>query len=124
MRIRTCITRVARERGLTAAEVARRLKLYRSNLSAADAGRRALSLRALGRIAAALACTPGELLERAALAERPVFGRSALGARLAHRDAGLVDGAERTWVHTLLLAWQRHYRGRRWVGNSAIRIRP
>lgn len=113
MRIRTCINRVARERGMTAAEVARRLKLYRSNLSALDAGRRSVSLRALGRIADVLACSPGELLERVDIADRPVFLHSHLNVRLAERDANLVDGTERTWVHTVLLAWQRHYRARR-----------
>ena len=113
MRIRTCISRVARERGMTAAEVARRLRLYRSNLSAIDAGRRSLSLRALGRLADVLACSPGELLERAGAADRAVFRQAQLNIRLAGRDATLVDGAERTWVHTVLLAWQRHYRADR-----------
>ena len=95
---------------MTAADVARRLKHYRSNLSAIDAGRRSLSLRALGRIADVLACSPGELLERVDAAGRPVFRQSHLNVRLAERDAALVDGAGRTWVHTVLLAWQRHYR--------------
>lgn len=112
MRIRTCIRRIARERGMTAADVARRLKLYRSNLSAADAGTRPVSLRALGRIAEVLACSPGELLERIEGADRPIFRRASLNARVAGRDADLVDGAERTWVHTTLLAWQRHYHAR------------
>ena len=109
MRIRTCIGRVARERGMTAAEVARRLRLYRSNLSAMDAGRRSVSLGALGRIADVLGCSPGELLERDSRAERPVFRPASVNIRMGTRDAALVDGAERTWVHTVLLAWQRHY---------------
>ena len=98
---------------MTAAEIARRLGLHRSNLSAADAGRRALSLRALGRIADVLACSPGELVERADAAGRSVFRRARLNARLAARDAGLADGAECSWVHAVALAWQRHYRERR-----------
>ena len=112
MRIRTCIGQVARERGMTAAEVARRLRLYRSNLSAMDAGRRSVSLRALGRIADVLGCSPSELLERDRGAERPVFRSARLNARLAERDAALIDGTDRTWVHTVWLAWQRHYHGR------------
>ena len=113
MRIQTCITRTARERGMTAADIARRLGLHRSNLSAADAGRRALSLRALGRIADVLACSPGELVERVEASTSSVFRSARLNARLAARDAGLSDGAERAWVHAVALAWQRHYRGRR-----------
>ncbi len=113
MRIRTCITRVARERGTTAAEVARRLRLYRSTLSAADAGRRALSLRAPGRIAEFLGCSPGELVERAAPSDPRVFRNSQLNALVLRRDASLTDGTERAWAHTVLLAWQRHYRPRR-----------
>lgn len=97
---------------MTVAEVARRLGLYRSNLSAMDAGRRAASLHALSRIAAVLGCSPGELLERDV--ERPpaVFRSAALNARLAARDAGLEDGSDLAWVHASLLAWQRHYRAR------------
>ena len=98
---------------MTAAEIARRLGLHRSNLSAADAGRRAISLRALGRIADILACSPGELMERAEAAGRPVFRHARLNTRLAARDAGLADGTERAWVHAVALVWQRHYRVRR-----------
>ena len=109
MRIRTCIKQVARARGLTVADVARRLGLFRSNLSAADAGRRALSLQALGRLADALACSPGELLEGVGAEERPLFRRAHLNRRLAELDRGLADGTDRTWVHAVWLAWQRHY---------------
>ena len=109
MRIRTRITQMAKERGLTAAEVARRLHLYRSNLSAMDAGRRSVSLRTLARIAQVLACQPGELLDTPHM-ETPLFRRPALLAQLEARQRALADGAERGWVHTVMLAWQRHYR--------------
>jgi len=95
---------------VTAAEVARRLGLYRSNLSAMDAGRRSASLRLLGRIARSLACSPGELLEPQGEAESPVFRDPALNSRLETVDAELIDGTECGWVHTVMLAWQRHYR--------------
>ena len=98
---------------MTVADIARRLKLHRSNLSAADAGRRTLSLKGLSRIADVLGCAPGELVERAGAGGRPLFRPARLNARLAARDAGLVDGTECTWVHTVVLAWQRHYRARR-----------
>lgn len=98
---------------MTAAQVARCLRLYRSNLSAMDAGRRAVSLRLLVRLAEALDCTPGELLETTWRPEAPVFRRPALNDRLHQRDIGMPDGLERGWVHTVLLAWQRHYHARR-----------
>ena len=110
MTLRTRITKVAHERGFTAAEVARHLRLYRSNLSAMDAGRRAPSLRVLARIAWFLRCSVGDLIEMAPFDERPVFHRRDLQLRLMERDLGTPDGLEKGWVHTVLLAWQRHYR--------------
>lgn len=110
MRIRTRIGQAARERGTTSAALARRLQLHRSNLSAMDAGRRAVSLAALSRLAEVLGCSPGELLDEAD--DRPVFRRSMLNVRLHAWDAGLADGSERGWTHRVLLAWQRHYRAR------------
>lgn len=109
MPVRTRITRMARQRGLTAAEVARRLRLYPSNVSAMDAGRRSPSLRLLGRIAHLLACHPGELLEVHRDPQPPLFRRHRAHALLEQRQRQLTDGAERGWVHTALLAWQRHY---------------
>ena len=110
MRVRTRITQFAHQRGLTAAEVARRAGLYRSNLSAMDAGRRSVSLRVLARIAQVLACSPGELLDTHPGSDVPLFRRPSLNVLLAARDTGFADGTERGWVHTVLLAWQRHYR--------------
>ena len=103
---------MARQRGTTAAELARRLGLYRSNLSAMDAGTRAVSLRTLGRLAQALGCAPGDLLEVTWGSGTAVFRRHALNRRLEERDLGVPDGVERGWVHAGLLAWQRHYRRR------------
>ena len=109
MQIRTCIGRIAKERGTSPAELARRLRLYRSNLSAMDAGRRAISLKALSRLAGELGCSPGELLEEHQPGERGVFRATTLNEKLTAREAGLADGSERGWVHVVLLAWQRHY---------------
>lgn len=112
MRIRTRIRAEARSRGLTAAEVARRLGWHRSNLSALDAGSRAASFRALARVSEALACSPGDLLE-ISRTEPPVFRQARLNARLQERDDGTPDGSEKGWVHAAQLAWRRHYRARR-----------
>jgi len=107
MRVRTRITVEAKARGFTAAEVARRAGLYRSNLSAMDAGRRAVSLRTLGRVAQVLGCSPSDLLESAP--ETPAFHNPQLAHRLEERDAGTPDGREQGWVHAVQLAWRRHY---------------
>jgi len=77
-----------------------------------DAGRRSVSLRLLGRVARLLDCGLGDLLEGTGVPQRPVFRHPALTHALEARDQGLVDGRECGWVHTALLAWQRHYGAR------------
>ena len=109
MKIRTRITTVARARGLTAAEVARRLGWYRSNVSAMDAGRRSISMRALVRLSEALGCSPADLIEVCPEDRKPLFRQRELTARLAARDRDTPDGTEKAWVHAVQLAWQRHY---------------
>ena len=109
MRVRTRITLEARARGVTAAELARRLGWYRSNLSAMDAGRRAVSMRVLVRLSEALGCSPGDLLEVSRVPDAPLFRHKRLNARLAERDLGTPDGAEKAWVHAAQFAWRRHY---------------
>ena len=104
---------MAHARGLTAAEVARRLGWYRSNLSGMDAGRRSISLRTLARLSRLLGCSPGDLLEISCWPERPVFPRAQLNERLRERDRRNTDGLEKGWVHAVQLAWVRHYRAAR-----------
>ena len=113
MRIRTRITTEARARGFTAAELARRLGWYRSNVSAMDAGRRAISLRNLARVSQLLGCSPGELLDTTMQSERPIFAQAKANQRLLERDRDADDGAEKSWVHATQLGWLRHYRARR-----------
>lgn len=113
MRIRTRITTEARARGFTAAELARRLGWHRSNLSAMDAGRRAVSLRTLARLSQVLGCSPGDLLETHEGSPAPIFRHTSLSERLRERDRRAIDGAEKGWVHAAQLAWQRHYESRR-----------
>ncbi|MBI2093884.1 MAG: XRE family transcriptional regulator [Candidatus Omnitrophica bacterium] len=110
MTIRTRITTEARVRGLTAAELAKRLGWYRSNISAMDAGRRSVSLRTLARLSEVLGCSPGELLEMNKEQEHPLFRQAKLNQRLIERDQRAVDGLERGWVNAVQLAWLRHYR--------------
>jgi hypothetical protein len=87
--------------------------MYPSNLSAMDAGRRRVSLQALSRVAEFLNVSLGDLLELVKGSDPAPFRRQKLIRKLAERDAGVPDGAERGWVHQALLAWQRHYQKRR-----------
>lgn len=113
MRIRTRIRLIARERGMTAAGVARKLGLYRSNLSAMDAGRRAVSLHQLAEIAKVLSCALSDLVEVDWRDETPAFRNKEWVRRIEERERRLPDGTERGWVHHLLLAWQRHHKALR-----------
>ena len=113
MGIRTRITAEAKAHGMTAAELARRLGWYRSNLSAMDAGRRTVSIRALARLSEILGCGPGDLLELSREAKTPLFRDARLNARLQERDAESPDGAEKGWLHAAQFAWRRHYAGRK-----------
>jgi DNA-binding Xre family transcriptional regulator len=107
MMIRTRIQAEAHARGFTVAELARRLGWYRSNLSAMDAGRRAISLRALSRVAALLGCSPGELIDDSP--EVRLFRDARVNARVRAWDQRAVDGEDKSWVSTVQLAWIRHY---------------
>ncbi|MBI2871463.1 MAG: helix-turn-helix transcriptional regulator [Candidatus Omnitrophica bacterium] len=109
MPIRTRITQVARERGWTASQVARSLGLYRSNVSAMDSGKRSVSLHALAKLAAFLGVSPSDLLENVPAEAGSLSKQPELLGRVRARDLDSPDGAEKTWVHRTLLAWQRHY---------------
>lgn len=111
MRVRTRISAEARARGLTASELARRLGWYRSNLSAMDAGRRVVSMRALARLSKVLGCSPADLIEVGPAPEAALFRHKRLNARLAERDLGASDGVEKGWVHAVQFAWRHHYYG-------------
>ena len=113
MRIRPRITAEARARGFTAAELARRLGWYQSNVSAMDAGRRAISLRGLARVSQLLGCSPGELLEVSSEGERTIFTKAVVNRRLRERDEQGGGGSDKSWVHAAQLSWLRHYRARR-----------
>lgn len=108
MPIRTRITEAAQQRGLTAAEVSRKLKLYPSNISAMDSGRRSVSVHLLERVAHVLGCSVSDLLETKAVTERALFPNRMM-KRLRELDESGEDGADKTWIHRTLFVWQRHY---------------
>lgn len=109
MTLKTRITDQAHRRGLTAAEVARKLSLYPSNIAAMDAGKRSVSLQLLTRIAKFLDCGLPDLLEMTWTADTPLFRNQEINCRLRERDLGTTDGTPVGWVNQAMLAWQRHY---------------
>ena len=109
MRLRTKITEMAHEQGMSAAELARQIGTFRSNLSLIDAGKRPVSLRLLERIAGLMNLSPLDLLERKS-DSAPVFQNRKRMKRLADYDDAIPDGMEKGWVHAVMLAWQNHYR--------------
>ena len=40
--------------------------------------------------------------------DTPLFGARRLMDRLRARELAVAEGAERGWVHAVVLAWQRH----------------
>jgi hypothetical protein len=78
-----------------------------------DAGRRSVSLRALAKLAGLLHCSLGELLETVVEPSRPLFHQLSLNDRVLKWDERAENGQEKGWVHTVQLAWLRHYGRRR-----------
>lgn len=113
MQIHTNITKIAKERGLNAAEVSRRLGWYRSNVSAMDAGKRSVSLKALAEIAQLLDLSPSDLLETDFPNHLILFPKKELMEKLQKRDLETQDGTKREWVHAVMLAWQRHHQAKK-----------
>ena len=44
--------------------------------------------------------------------ELPVYRTPSVARKLAERELDAQDGADKGWVHTAMLAWQRHARFR------------
>lgn len=109
MPLRTRIAPVARERGMSAAELARRLGLYRSNISLMDAGKRTVSLRLLSRIAELVGCSPLDLIQWVPENQKAVFRSKTAWQKLLRRDFEAEAESEKTWVHTVTRAWRKHY---------------
>lgn len=104
------IVRMAHERGMKASEVASHLALYRSNLSLMDSGKRSVSLRTLTRIADFLGCSPSDLIVVRSAKEGPLFRRMRTREILKRKEEACRDGEDKSWVHHVLLNWQRHTR--------------
>ena len=105
MPIHTRITYLARERGYSAAEIAKQLGLYPSNISAMDSGRRSFSIKLLIKLSELLNVSPIDLL-----AVGSDFEESRFSDRIVERETIAQDGKDRAWVHNLQLAWRKHYK--------------
>ena len=106
--VRTNVRGEASLRGMTLSEVARKLDLYLSNLSAMDSGSRPVSLRQLSRIARFLHCGVGDLI-LSSEEEKPLFHEKALNRAVDRIEALSEDGTDKSWVPKVTLAVNRHY---------------
>jgi len=102
-----CIKEYAFEQGMRLGDVARKLRMPLSNLSAVASGRRSVSLRLLNRIAGILGCSVPELFEKKKSVG--VFKDPELNKRIFLLEHANYLGRDKTWVHHLMLAQRTHY---------------
>ena len=98
---------VAKERGMTLSEVARKLGMPRSNMSAIASGSRGVSLEVLYRISNILDCGIEELF--LPKEDQPVFKNKKTQALLDAVEDQNYDGIDKTWVDNIMLAQKMHY---------------
>ena len=103
------IKEYAYEQGMRLGDVARKLRMPFSNLSAIAAGRRNVSIRLLGRIAGLLNCSISELFEEEG--RKPVFRSERLDQALLEIEEANPFGIEKGWIHRLTLTQQKHFKG-------------
>jgi transcriptional regulator with XRE-family HTH domain len=103
------IKQYAREQGMRLGELARKLRMPLSNLSAISSGRRGVSVRLLSRIADFLGCGVSELFEE----EAPGFAvyRSAgSNQEILRIEMENYIGCEKGWTHRLTFSQQKHFK--------------
>lgn len=113
-RVRFHIKEYAHEQGMRLGDLARKLRMPLSNLSAIASGRRSVSISLLSRIAKLLNCCVSELFEEKSIAteiyQDEDSNREVL--RIAEEN---YPGIEKGWVHRVMLAHHNHYRNVRLV---------
>ncbi|MFH1753825.1 MAG: helix-turn-helix transcriptional regulator [Candidatus Omnitrophota bacterium] len=107
MKIRLRIKEIAKERGMTLSEIAGRLGIPRSNMSAIASGARGVSLKALYKIGKILDCGIEELFSQDQ-------GSAVFKDAKAQRSLKIIedrnyDGSDKTWVNRAMLAQKAHY---------------
>lgn len=101
------IKEAVKERGMTLSEIAKRLGIHRSNMSAIASGARGVSLKVLQKICHVLDCSLDELI--LSKKDFPVF--DCKGESLLRRmKAENYDGMDKAWVHNVMLAQTAHYK--------------
>ncbi len=111
------IKKYAQDQGLRLGELARKLRMPLSNLSAISSGRRSVSVRLLSRIAGLLHCGVSELFEE----EMPdlfVYRNANLNKEILRVETENYIGREKGWVHRVMLAHQNHYNKVRFKGGK------
>jgi len=107
MKRRFRIKDIAKERGMTLSEVAKKLGIPRSNMSAIASGSRGVSLEALYRISGILDCGIEELFSPKP--DQPVFKDKKTQVLLKMVEDQNYDGIDKTWVDNIMLAQKTHY---------------
>ena len=107
MKRRLRVKEIAKERGMTLSEIAKKLKIQRSNMSAIASGRRGASLEVLHRISNILDCGIEELF----LSEggSAVYKDAKLQRLLKMIEDQNYDGIDKTWVDRIMLTQKTHY---------------
>ena len=88
-------------------EIAKRLRMPLSNLSAINSGSRSVSIRLLSRIAELLNCSAPELFEESE--SSGIFRQLGLDQEIARIEMSNPMGTDKAWVHRLMLANRDHY---------------
>lgn len=103
------IKQYAQGQGLRLGELARKLRMPLSNLSAIASGRRSVSVQLLSRIAGLLNCGVSELFEEVGV--DPVFKDKRMTQALRELENANPLGIDKGWTHRLTFAQQKHFKG-------------
>lgn len=103
-----CIKKYAYEQGMKLGDVARKLQMPLSNLSAVASGRRSVSLGLLNRIAGVLNCTVPELFENGKI--EAAFSDPVMNQRILEVERENYFGQDKGWTHRLTFTQQKHFK--------------
>ena len=101
------IKQYAYEQGMRLGDVARKLRMPLSNLSAVASGRRSISLGLLQRIADVLSCAVPDLFDEREIPR--VFKDIELNRRISQIEQANYMGCDKGWTHRLTFSQQKHF---------------